>query len=401
MIMAENKRISRRKFLRGAGATLVLVAGGGVYRAVDQGVFSAAMGPAYEPWTTWRMDLTEGPLALVRAGILAANPHNSQPWLFRVTDTQITLYADIVRNLGTMDPYLREMHIGLGCALENMLLAAQAYGYTADLTLEPGTLAEHGTAAEPVPVATLELASTSPQALPLYEAIPNRHTDRYAYDATRTVAPETVQALQQLIDTPDTRFFLFTRGESMFQRFVDETIAATEWIIADEVMSHDSHAWFPTSWEEVQREKDGPYIDTAGVSPAIRALSKIARPLLPQSTLDNGWLSGTRTSLPTSAVLGFIAVRDMYDKQQTLQAGRVWQRTHLWATTQGLAMQPINQLPEVVDRERQLGQTPRMAQIIDQLTGDASWRPTFAFRLGYPTTTPLPSARRPVEDVVL
>ena len=36
---------------------------------------------------------------------------------------QIELYADTVRNLGTFDPYLREMHIGLGCAVENMTRA--------------------------------------------------------------------------------------------------------------------------------------------------------------------------------------------------------------------------------------------------------------------------------------
>ena len=63
------------------------------------------------------------------AAILAANPHNSQPWRFRVSDTQIDLFADRGRNLGTIDPFLREMHIGLGAALENLLLAAAVYGY--------------------------------------------------------------------------------------------------------------------------------------------------------------------------------------------------------------------------------------------------------------------------------
>jgi hypothetical protein len=42
--------------------------------------------------------------------------------------TRIELFADVRRNLGAFDPYLREMHIGLGCALENMTRAAGAYG---------------------------------------------------------------------------------------------------------------------------------------------------------------------------------------------------------------------------------------------------------------------------------
>ncbi len=46
-----HKKFSRRKVfaLAGTGA-LVLVAGGGVWRAADQGVFSTGQGPAYEPW---------------------------------------------------------------------------------------------------------------------------------------------------------------------------------------------------------------------------------------------------------------------------------------------------------------------------------------------------------------
>ncbi len=64
----------------------------------------------------------------MRAGILAANPHNTQPWLFQVGATRIELFADIRRNLGAFDPYLREMHIGLGCALENMTRTAPRPG---------------------------------------------------------------------------------------------------------------------------------------------------------------------------------------------------------------------------------------------------------------------------------
>src|SRR5579864_8365958 len=120
---APRTKLSRRKVLALAGGgTLVLVVGGGVWRAADQGVFSTGEGPAYEPWDDWRT-ATRGPVNLVRAAILAANPHNSQPWLFHVTQTQIDLYADFQRNIGAIDPFLREMHIGLGCALENLLLA--------------------------------------------------------------------------------------------------------------------------------------------------------------------------------------------------------------------------------------------------------------------------------------
>lgn len=46
---------------------------------------------------------------------LASNPHNSQPWLFRMTDTEIDLFADPSWQIGIIDPFRREMYIGLGC----------------------------------------------------------------------------------------------------------------------------------------------------------------------------------------------------------------------------------------------------------------------------------------------
>jgi hypothetical protein len=39
-------------------------------------------------------------------------------WLFVVNPNRIELFAAINRNIGAIDPYLREMYEGLGCALE-------------------------------------------------------------------------------------------------------------------------------------------------------------------------------------------------------------------------------------------------------------------------------------------
>jgi hypothetical protein len=78
-------KISRRKFLKLAGSGIaIVVLGGTVWRAFANGVFSSGQGPAYEPWKEWKTESEEGtgPLSLVASAILAANPHNTQPWLF-------------------------------------------------------------------------------------------------------------------------------------------------------------------------------------------------------------------------------------------------------------------------------------------------------------------------------
>ena len=63
--------------------------------------------------------------------------HDSQPWIFRLAPSRIDLYADTARNLGSIDPLQREMHLSLGCALENLLIAARAGGFSPALTLRP------------------------------------------------------------------------------------------------------------------------------------------------------------------------------------------------------------------------------------------------------------------------
>lgn len=110
----------------------VLEAGGTLWRTLDQGVFATGAGPASNAWSHGG-----GTLHLVRTATLAAHAQDSQPWLLQVTPTGIDLRADLRRNLGTIDPLLREMRLSLGCALENLLLAAAPHGYSPVLTLLP------------------------------------------------------------------------------------------------------------------------------------------------------------------------------------------------------------------------------------------------------------------------
>ena len=111
--------IDRRRFLRtvglGIGTLAVVGAAGVTWSTVSGGVFATGTGPAYAAWDQV-LPTTGNPLGLVRAAVLAANAHNAQPWHFAVTPHRIDVFADTTRNLGTMDPLRREMHLSLGCA---------------------------------------------------------------------------------------------------------------------------------------------------------------------------------------------------------------------------------------------------------------------------------------------
>lgn len=397
---AAPQRTSRRTFLKAGGGILLVAAAGGVWWSAERGVWSTGRGPAFAPWERWRGARPPGALGVALAGILAANPHNTQPWLFRVTDTAVELFADTARNLGAFDPFLREMHIGLGCAVENMVLAARAAGFAPNVTLAEGTLDGIPAAHTPRRVATLDLTPAEPKASDLHAAIARRHTNRGPYDAARPVPAALVDRLRATAtEFAPVEVLAFTEPaeRDLFSR---ECVRATELLVADPDVSRDSHAWFRHTWAEYQAHKDGVFIDTAGVGPLICAAVKMLPPAPPR-VMDDGWIDGTRRTLASTPVVGLLTVPGPYDTHAALLAGRAWQRLHLAATTAGLAMQPVNQLVEVADRDRQLGREPsRVADTLDRLTAGRG-RATFCFRLGYAADAVPPSARRPLADLLL
>lgn len=386
--------LSRRTALKGAGVAVAVAAGALCWRAWDEHVFTPARGPAYEPWVNWNTGPAEGPLRLVRAAILAANPHNTQPWLFHITPSRVDVFADTRRRIGTIDPYLREMYIGLGCAVENLLVAAAAYGYQPALVLMPD-------GNDPLHAARIDLAPAAPAPSELFEAIPKRHTNRGAYDTTRGAPPELLQKLEALGSySAEVRVFWFNDPASR-GALGELIVEAAEAIVADKQQADDSAKWFRDDWAAIESHRDGITLDAQSLPPLITALGKIL-PAPGQDTADRMWVQATReTHVATAPAFGVLAARDSSDHAQRMIGGRVWQRMHLWATTQGLGMQPLNQLPERADRERQQGIPPQFGDALQSMLGDPSWQALMPFRVGYPKSQPLPSPRRDVSSVLI
>ena len=386
--------VTRRTVLKIAGGTVAVACAAVAARVWQQGVFSVGQGPAYDPWRTWRVGQPEGPTHLVRAAILAANPHNSQPWLFRVHDNIIEVFADTGRNIGAIDPYRREMYMGLGCALENLVLAAEPNGYAADVALLPDQ-------ANPAHVARVTLSAATARESALFDAIPLRHTDRGPYDTARTVAPEVLGRLAGLgPDLPQVSVLWFTTDPDR-RRVGELIVAATEAIVKDNQQSSDSAKWFRSSWREIQQSRDGTTLDAQSLSPFINVMAKILPPLSREQS-DQAWLRTTRDRhVATAAAFGLIIVPDANDNAWRIRGGRLWQRMHLWATTQGLSMHPLNQIPERADRERALGIDPRFGTALKELVSVPGMHALMPFRLGYPTMQAQPSPRRDVMAVLM
>ena len=388
----------RRAILTGGASAGALALAALGYRAWDRGVWSAGKGMAYAPWQDWEGTDADGIKRPLRAAILAANPHDTQPWLFSVGDNAIAVFADRARNLGTFDPFRREMHLGIGAAIENLVLAACVSGWTAEVTPVDGKLAL-SPPDTPIPVAQISLTSVSASCHALVRAIPIRHTNRGAYRVDQAVARPQLSRFAELVASDSTRV-VFVEDPQARRELGAVIIEATDRIVSDQQMSADSARWFRTGRRDIAAHADGVTADTSGLSPFMTAAAKIL-PELSAQAADTYWLSMTRDMhVATAPLLGILLVRDRLDMRSAIDAGRAWQRLHLAATLAGIAAQPLNQPVEWMDRCAMLGKPDSFGPTLAKFANAPGWEPTFVFRLGTAERPANVSPRRALAEVL-
>ena len=74
---------------------------------------------------------------LLNAAVAAPSVHNTQPWLFRVSDGRVDLLADRTRQLREQDPEGRALLVSCGAALLNLRVATEHVGYEPHVELLP------------------------------------------------------------------------------------------------------------------------------------------------------------------------------------------------------------------------------------------------------------------------
>jgi hypothetical protein len=71
----------------------------------------------------------ESLLKILKYAAKAPSGHNTQPWIFKPGNNTISVLPDFSRALPVVDPDNHALYISLGCALENLIIAANEFDY--------------------------------------------------------------------------------------------------------------------------------------------------------------------------------------------------------------------------------------------------------------------------------
>src|ERR1700720_1705686 len=188
--------LSRREFIRNAALCTAFpgVAITGVACAANDG-YGAALRTLRSPL---HESAEHGSLLpeLVRCATLAAKGHNTQPWKFGLSPDMIAIRPDLSRRTPVVDPDEHHLWVSLGCATENLVVAAAALGKHADVAFGP----------QEVHVA---LDNAAPERSPLVNAIFQRQCTRAEYDG-RPIPDGVLQELARAADRSGVRVLLLT-----------------------------------------------------------------------------------------------------------------------------------------------------------------------------------------------
>lgn len=310
---------------------------------------------------------------IVRYATLAASGHNTQPWRFSVSQQRIEISPDLTRRTPVVDPDDHHIYVSLGCAAENLALAAGASGRLGELSFND---ANTGSV-----IFTPGSALTENSAL--FEAIPKRQSTRAEYDG-RPVSAENLQALAAAASIPGVDLVIVTDRAQM-DRVRDLVISGNTTQIADAAFVRELRSWLRFSPREAIEKGDGLFSAASG-NPALPAWlgPRLFDWVFKAETENDKYAKYMRSSAGFAV---FVSQRD--DKDHWVRAGRACQRFALQATALGLKTAYINQPVEVA----------RLRPELAALVGLPGRRPDIVMRFGYGPTLPY-SARRPVSAVL-
>ena len=307
---------------------------------------------------------------LVRCATLAANGHNTQPWKFGLAPEAISIRPDLSRSTPVVDPDEHHLWVSLGCATENLVLAAAALGKHADVAFSP----------QEVHVA---LDNATPVRSPLVNAIFRRQCTRSEYDG-QPMPNDMLQELARAADRRGVRLLLITERTKM-EGVLDYVTQGNSAQIRNPAFVRELKRWIRFNEADALAAGDGLFSRLTGNPTLPRWLGNgMFSMLLSEKSENEKYVKQLRLSAGVAVFVG-----ERADPASWFEVGRAYEHFALAATALGVRTAFVNQPVEVPDVRTQFA----------RWLGLGSQRPDLVVRFGRGSQMPY-SLRRPVTDVI-
>jgi hypothetical protein len=272
-----------------------------------------------------------------------------------------------------VDPDDHHLYASLGCAAENLSIAAAATG-------RPGATRFDDAGDGAV---VFEFSSGARTASALFDAIPQRQSTRMEYDGNTASAAD-VSTLAAAASVPGVDVVLIT-DRPQLDRVRDLIVAGNTAQLADAAFLRELKQWIRFNPRDALAAGDGLYGGCSG-NPTLPAwLGPIMFDMAFQTQAENDKIA--RQMRSSAGVAVFVAAQS--DRAHWVRAGQACQRFALQATALGMKHAFLNQPTEV----------SKLRPDLAALVGLPGRRPNLLMRFGYGPTMPM-SPRRPVEAVL-
>ncbi|HCR67248.1 MAG: Tat pathway signal protein [Oceanicaulis sp.] len=308
---------------------------------------------------------------LVRYASLAASGHNTQPWRFTVSDPVIELSPDFSRRTPVVDPDDHHLFASLGCAAENLSLAARASGLGGEVDMEGERL-------------SVALASGAAEASPRFDVIPQRQCTRLEYAGSALSAEERARLIAAVEQGGQVSATVFD-GAADKTRLTELIIQGNSAQIADPAFVRELRDWIRFNEAEAARLRDGLFAASSGNPQLPGWLGRRLFGLVFTADAENAKIA--RQIESSGGLIALMAEEN--SPRGWMEAGRAAQRLQLEATVLGLKTAYLNQPVEVASLRPELA----------ALMGAPGRRPNLLLRVGRGPAAPR-SLRRSVEAVI-
>lgn len=311
---------------------------------------------------------------MVRYATLAPSSHNTQCWKFAIENQAVSILPDWSRRCPVVDPDDHHLWVSLGCAAENLVLAARAFGRHPELQFDSA-------AGDRL---RIQLAPGSAERSALFDAIPLRQSTRAEYSG-QTAGRDLLKTLEAAGRGNGVELRLLTEKKDL-EKILAYVVEGNTAQMSDPAFTEELKAWIRFGSDEAVRRGDGLFARSSGNPAAPRWLGLRLFDLFFSVQNENDKYA---RQIRSSAGIAVFA-SDRNTREQWVEAGRCFERFALQATALGMKTAFINQPVEVIALR------PRFAS--DLGLGDR--RPDLVVRFGYAPDMPR-SLRRPLDDVLL